>query len=326
MAKASVSQNGIGAGEFSLPVFPLFVTLLTIALVALGIFALRDVVEEAYLANRVINSIILVILAVGALWVISQIIDIFGAARWLRKYQSQSPYDRAGNAPALVASLEKSLGDIPAEKRISPITARSVLDSLASRMADRSEYTRYAARVLIFLGLLGTFWGLLATLSGVVEIVNALGAQTGGGGDVAALFIAMQEPLSGMGTAFSSSIFGIAGSLVLGFLDLLCTQSQNRLYNEVEEWVSDLSKGGAVGGPSGEASTAYTTEVLEVMVERLDDLVRVMKRAEESRARDGDNLKALGADLAASRDAGIQELRAELKTLANTIARLMEKR
>jgi hypothetical protein len=174
---------------------------------------------------------------------------------------------------------------------------RTLLDGISTRLDESREISRYFIGLLVFLGLLGTFYGLLETLGAVAHVI---GTMSLGGGDIGRAFgelkNGLQAPLSGMGTAFSASLFGLAGSLVLGFLDLQAGQAQNRFYNELEEWLSSYTRLGS-GGPladAGEAPVpAYIQALLEQTADSLDGLQRIMARGEEGRINASQNLVAL---------------------------------
>ena len=163
---------------------------------------------------------------------------------------------------------------------------RSLLDSLQSRLDESRELSRYMTGLLIFLGLLGTFWGLLLTVGAVAAVINGMSV---GSGDINALFDQLKSglarPLQGMGTAFSSSMFGLAGALVLGFLDLTAGQAQNRFFNELEEWLAGLTRlSSGVLGAEGEASIpVYVQALLEQTAENMENLQRILVRGEDGR-------------------------------------------
>ena len=165
---------------------------------------------------------------------------------------------------------------------------RSLLDGIFSRMDESRELSRYMTGLLIFLGLLGTFWGLLLTIGSVADVINAMSV---GNGDVNVLFdqlkSGLSRPLHGMGTAFSSSMLGLAGALVLGFLDLTAGQAQNRFFNELEEWLAGLTRlsSGVLGGDGeGGSVPAYVQALLETTAENMENLQRILARGEEGRA------------------------------------------
>jgi hypothetical protein len=188
---------------------------------------------------------------------------------------------------------------------ISAQTMRAFLDSLATRLDEARDISRYLTGLLVFLGLLGTFWGLIETVGSVGTIINGLKV----GGDADTVFDALKEglaaPLGGMGISFSSSLFGLAGSLILGFLDLQTSQAQNRFYTNLEDWlattVQDLGAGanggGALPGSVMEAlerlrytvteggSSKATTTAMANLAEAVQGLVQHM-RAEQQMIRD----------------------------------------
>lgn len=299
------SENGgiarLRAHNFSYPVGNFFQMILFAGAVAFFAYLLYPQIQDAFLANVYINGVIVLVLILGTLYALKQVLDVFIAAGWMKRFLSASRFTDVGDPPAALSPMAELLSQQPGDIRLSALAARSMLDSVGSRMAEAGEVTRYFARLLIFLGLLGTFWGLLATLGGVVSIVNELAAATGGTGDVVTLFQRLREPLEGMGIAFSSSILGIAGSLVLGFLDLQAGQAQNRFYNEVEDWLAKISRVG-VASVAGDASPAYVNALLEQMAESMDAMQSLVKRAESNR------------------ETEMQELRAELRSFAKTIA------
>jgi len=179
-----------------------------------------------------------------------------------------------------------------------------MLDSLASRLDESRELSRYTTGLLIFLGLLGTFWGLLLTVGSVSDVIGGLSV---GSGDINAMFEQLKsglaKPLHGMGTAFSSSMFGLSGALVLGFLDLTAGQAQNRFFNELEEWLAGLTRvsGGALG--DGEASIpVYVQALLEQTAENMEGLQAILGRGEEGRIQANNAILSLTDRLGALSD------------------------
>jgi hypothetical protein len=293
------SDNGgiarMRAHNFSFPFGNLFqMVLFAGAIAAIGYF-LYPQIEATFLANIWINGVIVVVLILGALYALKQVVDVFLAAGWMKRFLSASRFTDVGDPPAALSPMAELLSQQPGEIRLSALAARSMLDSVGARMSEAGEVTRYFARLLIFLGLLGTFWGLMSTLGGVVSIVNELAAATGGTGDVAVLFQRLKEPLEGMGIAFSSSILGIAGSLALGFLDLQAGQAQARFYNEVEDWLAKISR---VGLTPGEGSPAYVNALLDQVAENMDAMQALAKRSETAREAEMKELRALVATIA----------------------------
>jgi hypothetical protein len=208
------------------------------------------------------------------------------------------------------------LGDRRDTLSLSAQSMRSLLDGIASRLDESRDLSRYTIGLLIFLGLLGTFWGLLETVGSIRNVISGLNV---GGDDVTAVFSNLKRgltaPLDGMGTAFSSSLFGLAGSLVLGFLDLQASQAQNRFYNDLEEWLSSLTRlsSGALTA-DGEASVpAYIQALLEQTAESLENLQRTLVRGEESNIASSTNLIKLTDGLSTLGD----QMRAEQNILVS---------
>ena len=258
--------------------------------------------EDAFRASIWINSVIVLVFGIGVIYSLKQVTDVGSAVRWVKRYQSSSRvHDQlVERAPYAVKPMAELLRETPSDRRLSSVSARSILDSAGSRLAEAGEITRYFRQLLIFLGLFGTFWGLLETLGGVVDVVNELASATAGDGAIGALFAQLQEPLRGMGVAFSSSILGIAGSLVLGFLELQANQAQGRFYNDLEDWLAKISRLGVDVGEGG--SGAFATALLEQLTESVDALVSVTRKVEDARARSSDTLGALAAELSTLND------------------------
>jgi hypothetical protein len=234
---------------------------------------------------------------------------------WLEQYQS-GVAPASLQEPVLLAPMARMLGERRGRLTLSALSMRSLLDGIASRLDESRELSRYLIGLLIFLGLLGTFWGLLHTVQSVGGVIGSLSVQ---GGDVGTMFSHLQQgleaPLVGMGTAFSSSLFGLAGSLVLGFLELQASQAHNRFFQDLEDWLSSatrLSSGAAGGLESGDhAASAYLTALLEQTAENLDSLQRTVATAEEGRRAANANLMALTERLSSLTD----HMRAEQQLL-----------
>lgn len=265
-------------------------------------YSVRTILEQVFFASPYINGLIIGVFAFGVLYALKQAGDVGGAVSWVKRYQSSSRVSDGlvERAPYAVKPMAELLRETPSDRRLSSMSARSILDSVGSRLAEAGELVRYLRSLLIFLGLFGTFWGLMQTLGGVVDVVNELAASTEGESDIAALFSQLREPLSGMGVAFSSSILGIAGSLALGFLELQANQAQGRFYNDLEDWLAKISRVGVDVGEGG--SGAFANALLEQLTESLDALVSVTRRVEDSRSRSSDTLSALASELSTLND------------------------
>lgn len=238
-------------------------------------FILYRPLIAAFEANILLNGLIVFVLAVGTLFAFLQVIRLFPEVRWVNDYRRAGSGLEVARPPTLLAPMASLLGDRAGENvTISPQTMRSLLDSIALRLDESREISRYLTGLLVFLGLLGTFWGLLETVSSVGDTIKTLSVTSG---DAAVIFedlkAGLEAPLSGMGTAFSSSLFGLAGSLVLGFLDLQAGQAQNRFYNELEDWLSTLTEISFDDLVSGNGDTDAAGQ-LNAVLERLNQNVQ----------------------------------------------------
>jgi len=199
-------------------------------------------VYTSFLANPALNGVIIGVLFIGILLAFRQVIRIFPEIRWVNGFRNSDRSIELERAPVLLAPMAAILGDRLGRMSISTQTMRSVLDSILMRLDEDRDTSRYLTGLLIFLGLLGTFWGLLETVGAVADAIRGLNI---GAGDSTVIFedlkAGLEGPLTGMGTAFSSSLFGLAGSLILGFLDLQAGQAQNKFYTELEDWLSTVT-------------------------------------------------------------------------------------
>ncbi len=296
--------------------------------------------QDAFFANLWLNGLIILILVVGIAYSFIQVLGLRGEIYWLETLRRES---RGGlvfpgtlsqdTPPRLLGPMVTMIGDKAGRLSLSTMSMRSLLDTIQARIEESHEISRYVIGLLIFLGLLGTFWGLLDTVNAVGETIGGL---SGGSGDAVALFEelkgGLQAPLSGMGTAFSSSLFGLAGSLVLGFLELNSAQAHNRFLNELEEWLSSVTKLSSGGGFSGEGEqpvSAYVHALLEKTADSLEQLQRTVARGEEDRASVNQNLAALTERLSNLTDhmrteqsvmLSIAETQASLKPLLQRLA------
>ena len=258
--------------------------------------------QNAFLANPGLNGLIVGVFLVGVVIVFRQVIRLEPEVKWIEAQNRADEGLTVPKPPELLSPMAAMLGETRRGKMsLSAVSMRTLLDGIASRLDESRDVTRYLVGLLIFLGLLGTFWGLLQT---VTSIGSAIGSLNVGSGDVGVMFDSLKRgleaPLSGMGTAFSSSLFGLIGSLILGFLDLQAGKAQNRFFNDLEEWLSTatrLSPGGGIG--EGDQSVpAYVSALLEQTAESVDDLRRTISRSEEDRAQTNAALMGLAERLA----------------------------
>ena len=274
------------------PAFYLYRMLAFLAAVLVVAILLRGALTLAFASNPLLNTLIFLILLLGIAWNLQQVTRLQPEVQWLSTFQTARSRLASVPAPRLLAPMASMLAarhrtrDGQERFTLSAPAMRSLLDGIASRLDESRELSRYMTALLIFLGLLGTFWGLLLTVRSVSEVI---GGMSVGSGDLNAMFDQLKSglagPLRGMSTAFSSSMFGLAGALVLGFLDLTAGQAQNRFYNELEEWLAGLTRlSSGVLGAEGEASVpAYVQALLEQTAENMEGLQRVLGRGEEGR-------------------------------------------
>jgi hypothetical protein len=301
--------------------------LLFVAAVVALVAALFPALVHAFMANVALNASIIGVLLLGIAYIFRQVLQLAPEARWLDTYRRNAPGLSVQRAPRLLAPLSAMLGDrqVGSRMNLSAIATRSLLDSIRSRLDEGRDISRYMIGLLVFLGLLGTFWGLLETVSSIAGVIAGLGTV---GGDINAFFnelkSGLQAPLGGMGTAFSSSMLGLAGSLVLGFLDLQASQAQNRFYNELEEWLAGMTKVGtsAVIADAGEATSvpAFLQALIEKTADSMDNLQRTVARGEDARRGASSQLMQLTAKLSVLTD----QMKAEQQLMLRLAENQME--
>lgn len=219
-------------------------------------FVLHKQIEVAFMANPGLNSLIILVLIIGIVLCLRQVLRLYPEIAWVNNFRLADPGLAVDRAPVLLAPMAAILGSRVGRMAMSAQLMRGILDSIATRLDEARDISRYMTGLLVFLGLLGTFWGLIETVSSVGGVIQGLKT----GGDAGSMFDSLREglaaPLSGMGISFSSSLFGLAGSLMLGFLDLQSSQAQNRFYTELEDWLSttvyDQAAEPVAGGGNGE--------------------------------------------------------------------------
>ncbi|MGE4246633.1 MAG: flagellar motor protein MotA [Parvibaculaceae bacterium] len=213
-----------------------------IILVAIVAAVLYPQIRSSFMANPGLNGLIIFTLVLGMIYAFRMVLRLFPEVNWVNNFRIADPGLEVPYTPHLLAPMATLLRNRQGATVLSPLSMRSLLDSLASRLDEARDISRYLIGLLIFLGLLGTFWGLLDTVQSVSNAINALDVRSS---ESSTLFeelkAGLAAPLAGMGTSFSSSLFGLAGSLVLGFLDLQASQAQNRFYNNLEDWLSSIT-------------------------------------------------------------------------------------
>lgn len=240
-------------GRLSKPRIYLIRMTVFLILAAFVVAILYPQVKTAFMANPGLNGLIAGTLLVGIAYAFRQVWRLFREINWLNNFRIADPEAEIPYTPVLLAPMEALLAGRQGRMVLSPMSLRSILDSLAARLDEARDLTRYLIGLLIFLGLLGTFWGLLDTVSSVATTIRSLDVAANESSTIFEdLKAGLEAPLQGMGTAFSSSLFGLSGSLILGFLELQAGQAQNRFYNDVENWLSSVTDidAGEAGAPS----------------------------------------------------------------------------
>jgi hypothetical protein len=267
--------------------------------------------RRSFLANPGLNGLIIGVLVVGVVYSFRQVLRLYPEINWVNNFRISDPGLTVEKSPVLLAPMATMLRDRTGQLSLATGAMRSLLDSVASRLEEQRETTRYLIGLLIFLGLLGTFWGLLETVSTVGNTINSLDTNAG---ESVLLFDQLKEglagPLRGMGIAFSSSMFGLAGSLIIGFLDLQAGHAQGRFYNELEDWLSGITELQLAEAP-GAAGTA--PQVRFALLDMQRSLADLNEKVEMKLLNDntGDAVK----DLAAGVDKLIRQMRAEQKVV-----------
>jgi hypothetical protein len=276
--------------------------LVFVLLVGVIVGVLRKQIEIAFMANPALNGLIILVLLIGIGLALRQVLRLYPEIAWVNGFRLGDPGLKVKRSPVLLAPMAAILRSHKERMAISAQMMRGILDSIATRLDEARDISRYMTGLLVFLGLLGTFWGLIETVTSVGGVIQGLKAT----GDAASMFDALRgglaAPLSGMGISFSSSLFGLAGSLVLGFLDLQSSGAQNRFYTELEDWLSttvyDQGAEPVLAGNSGEMRNA---------IERL--------RAAVNDASGAKATSGAMADLAEAIQGLVQQMRLEQETI-----------
>jgi len=254
----------------------------------------------AFMANAPLNGLIVGVLVIGVIYNFRQVLMLYPEVAWIEEFQQNGTPLSEPQPPKLLAPMATMVGDHKDRLSLSTLAMRSLLDGIVSRLDESRDISRYTVGLLIFLGLLGTFWGLLETVASISNVIGGLKVESG---DSIAVFDDLKKglkaPMAGMGTAFSTSLFGLGGSLVLGFLDLQANQAQNRFYNELEEWLSTVTRlaTSSLLGESDQPIPAYVQALLEQTAESLENLQQTITRGEENRISVNSNIIALGNKL-----------------------------
>lgn len=299
---------------FSQPIRQIVTMLLAIGLVAFGAWLIHTTVLGIIHTNPLLNGFIIFVFLLGVATCFWQVFILVQSVSWIERFVRRDPGSAEAVAPRLLAPLASLLRARGARMQISASSSRSILESVESRIEEARDITRYLTNLLVFLGLLGTFFGLATTVPAIVETIRSLAPQEGQSGlDVfGKLMTGLESQLGGMGTAFSSSLLGLAGSLVVGLLELFAGHGQNRFCRELEEWLSSITRlgfstGDAEGGEAGSVSA-----VLDHLTAQIDVMQTLFAQAEANKAGLEDGLDTLAT--------AVGDLSAQMAGLTGQIA------
>jgi hypothetical protein len=304
--------------HFSQPVRQVFLMLSVIGLSGAGAFMALPRVLPVFQSNPYLNGFILFVFAIGVVACFWQVAMLIYSVRWIESFAKTHD---GGAAPQLLAPLATLLRRRDKRMQINTASTRSILDSVATRIDEAREITRYIVSLLIFLGLLGTFYGLATTVPALVDTIRGLAPREGEEGVAVfnRLMTGLDSQLGGMGVAFASSLLGLACSLVVGLLELFAGHGQNRFYRELEEWLSSITKLGFSHGEEGGADMGAAGIVLDQMGEQMERLQTLFARSEQGRA----DVDARLGQLADSLERMTERIEATSPS-ANSLARIAE--
>ncbi|MDB5561899.1 MAG: flagellar motor protein MotA [Hyphomicrobiales bacterium] len=296
--------------RLSSPTVYLIKIIIFLILCALVGAILYDTVLKFFWANPFINSLIFFVLATGIFLSFRQVIRLFPEIRWVNSLQDGGL--PSGRPPVLLAPVAGILRDRLGEAIITPASMRSILDSVGNRLDEAKDTSRYLTGLLVFLGLLGTFYGLLQTVNSVADVIKALDVAQG---DTASLFTNLKDgltaPLGGMGTAFSASLFGLSGSLILGFLDLQASQAQNAFFTDLEDWMTTMTELDHPMSMMQASGLGVSGDDMHAMFERLGSTMQNTNSSQNA-------IRAM-AELARGIDGLVKHIRAEQDDLRRHI-------
>ena len=287
--------------RFTRPIRQVVLLVMVTTVVALGLYATFPMLRGVFLAKPVINGLVGLVFLFGIVICFLQLLQLLQSVRWIDDFVRRRPGHDQTTPPRLLAPLAALLRSRGAKMQISSSNARSILDSVGTRIDEQRDITRYIANLLIFLGLLGTFYGLATTVPAMVETIRSLAPQENETRVQVfdKLMSGLEGQLDGMGTAFSSSLLGLAGSLVVGLLELFVSHGTNRFYRELEEWLSTITRLGftAEGEVGASGDRAMIASALDGMVEQMEALQSLYTQSDIARAVVDDRLVELAVSV-----------------------------
>ena len=281
--------------HFAQPYRQILTMLMVLALVGVGAYIAYPQVAPVFLANPYLNGFIGFVFVIGVLACFWQVFQLVSSVSWIVGFAHDRPGHQFTKAPRLLASLAALLRKAGARSQLGASSSRSILDSVATRIDEARDITRYIVNLLIFLGLLGTFYGLATTVPAVVDTIRSLAPEEGDSGMAVfeRLMSGLEDQLEGMGIAFASSLLGLAGSLVVGLLELFASHGQNRFYRELEEWLSTITRVGFTGDEGTNTDQGAMAQMAEVMADRMDQMQALFTEVSQGREAANDQLSQL---------------------------------
>ena len=287
--------------RFTRPIRQVVLLVMVTTVVALGLYATFPMLRGVFLAKPLLNGFVGLVFLFGIVICFLQLLQLLQSVRWIDDFVRRRPGHDQTTPPRLLAPLAALLRSRGAKMQISSSNARSILDSVGTRIDEQRDITRYIANLLIFLGLLGTFYGLATTVPAMVETIRSLAPQENETRVQVfdKLMSGLEGQLDGMGTAFSSSLLGLAGSLVVGLLELFVSHGTNRFYRELEEWLSTITRLGftAEGEVGASGDGAMIASALDGMVEQMEALQSLYTQSDIARAVVDDRLVELAVSV-----------------------------
>lgn len=262
--------------KFTQPFNQILTMLILVGLVCVGTYLVYPAISPIFLASPYLNGFIVIVFLFGLVSCFWQVLTMINSVNWIEGFALDRPGHNFVKAPSLLATLAAMLSERASRFALTSTSTRSILDSVATRLDEGRELTRYIINLLIFLGLLGTFYGLATTIPAVVDTIRSLAPSSDGDTSMNifdSLMTGLEAQLGGMGTAFGSSLLGLAGSLIVGLLDLFSGRAQNRFFRELEEWMSSITKLGGTGEAGDSVINAGLFESASVQMEGLQTIL-----------------------------------------------------
>ena len=298
--------------------------LMFLILVSVTLFFYINDLKSFFFTNQTLNSIILLVIFCGIIYVLRQLLILINELNWLNQLLKGNKTKLSVKSPNLLKYLDTFLKEQSGSLIFSQSSMKTIMESLDGRLAENREISRYLIGLSVFLGLLGTFWGLLETINSVAITVKSLDFSENTQKLFKVLKQGLEDPLSGMGTAFSSSLFGLTGGLILGFLDLQSNQAQNRFFNEVEEKLSEHTKFSFLNMDNLDKKNlppAYLESLIEVTTENLKKSTSVIDKQNKHQESISKSIYEVNQFLSENINLN-KEIKEEIKILSKTIANI----